>query len=119
MPMEPDEVLARLDRLEGRIERLDARQDEQVTGLADCRRDQAVLRESLRIFEDGMNGYADTLRSLAADVSRVRDLLIEHVRSEGRDRTQMLIGVVTAALSGVGTLAVLAWGVYHLVGRLP
>jgi predicted nucleic acid-binding Zn-ribbon protein len=51
---------------------------------------------------------AEIRASLAAESRELR----EHVIAEAKDRGRMFVGIVTAALGTLGTLALLLWGIW-------
>lgn len=112
----------RLVRLEGRMDALHAEHEAFATETrreaARQAQEVAVVRESHRIFEDLLTSVQAVQGRIAADVSSVKIALLEHIAKEGRDKTQMLVAVVTAALSGLGSLAVIGWGVYQVLQRM-
>lgn len=118
-----DDCGRRLERLEGRMDgfeaRLDGCQCEMRAELARQSQEVAVVRETHRIFEDLLGRAQEVQQTIARDVAAVRVALLEHMAQEGKDKTRMLVGIVTAAVSALGTLAVLGWGVYQVLERMP
>jgi hypothetical protein len=107
MPPEPDH--------EHRIARLESHVDRNAALIAEVARDHAITREALRIFEYTQSDLREVLSEQTKSTTNIKDTLAQHVTDEARDRTRLLAGVITAALSGVGTIAVLIWGVWELL----
>jgi hypothetical protein len=107
MPPEPDH--------EHRISRLESYCERHAMLIAEVARDHAVTREALRIFEYTQADLRDVLTDQAKATTTIKDTLAQHATDEARDRTRLLAGVITAALSGLGTIAVLIWGVWELL----
>jgi hypothetical protein len=51
----------------------------------------------------------------ATATGEVKNLLQKPSADESTDRGRLLAGVITAALSGLSTVAVLIWGVWELL----
>lgn len=100
---------------EHRISRLEDRVDKNAAHISDVSREHAVTREALRIFEYAQKDLRECLEAQSRETREVKNLLQQHIADENKDRARLLAGVITAALSGLGTVAVLIWGVWELL----
>lgn len=123
-----DDTAGRLQRLESRVDAVESRlRDDGLQWreqLATVRRDMAVVAEGFRLSEDVLERVQDTQAAVVegqanirSDVGNVRILFAEHMAEEARDRQRLLIGTITAAVSGLGTLGALLWAVVELLGK--
>lgn len=100
---------------EHRITRLESTVDRHAGQIAEVARDHAVTREALRIFEYAQNDLRECIEKQAEATGEVKSLLQKHIADENKDRSRLLVGVITAAVSGLSTVAVLIWGVWELL----
>lgn len=97
---------------ERRLQALEIKVDTLTTSLHGTQHEFAAVRETVRIYVDMMN-------SLAQDIDEIKSSLNHHFIEEAGNRTKMFAGLVTAALSGLGTLGVLIWGLYQVLPVAP
>lgn len=100
---------------EHRISRLEGRVDKNAAQISEISREHAVTREALRIFEYAQNDLRECIETQSRETREVKTLLQQHIADENKDRGRLLAGVITAALSGLSTVAVLIWSVLELL----
>jgi hypothetical protein len=100
---------------EHRVARIESHVDRNAALIAEVARDHAITREALRIFEYTQLDLREVLSEQMKATTHINDTLAQHATDEARDRTRLLAGVITAALSGLGTIAVLIWGVWEVI----
>lgn len=108
----------RIARIEGRLDTQGNAIDSLRSEMSLVQRESAVLREQVRIFEDLLGEVRAMLSATQVAIDGVRKILSDHVAAESSDRVKLFAGMVTAALSGLGTLGVLIWGVYELLHKV-
>ena len=72
----------------------------------------ALTRQAVRIFEDTVRGLDEQIRGMASDSKEILNLFNDHRVADAGNRAKALVGIFTASLTGIGTLGVLAWGLF-------
>lgn len=100
-----EELKRRIDHLELRVDRTERACEENALA-------HAVSREAVRIYTDLVNSFDNKLDELTR-------MLHSHIHQEAKDRTKLFAGIVTSAMTGIGSLGVLIWGVFEILHRAP
>jgi hypothetical protein len=75
----------------------------------------ALTRQAVRIFEDTVRGLDIQIRAMASESKEILTMLQDHLVTEAKEKTKVLIGLATAGATGLGTLGILIWGVLQVL----
>lgn len=78
-------------------------------------RDIASHGEKIAATQSTLKTEMRLLHDIRKDQIADSNALHDHMLNESKDRIKMLVGVITAAFTGLGTLAMVGWAIWHVL----
>ena len=77
----------------------------------------AIIKEWITSFEQTINGLKDSVAEIITSNNKIHSELVEHKMKDSGDRLKIIGGIITAAISSIGTLGILIWGIIELLHK--
>ena len=77
----------------------------------------AIIKEWVASFEQTINGLKNGFDDILKANNNIHKEIVDHKLKDSNDRIKLLSGIVTAAISSIGTLGVLIWGIMELMHK--